>query len=162
MQKQNEKLNEKVKKQKAELDRKDSTIEMLKSKLKHAEDGSKDFEHDVKEKQISLTRDLHDLNKKSEMYLKKLRKAEVSLTSLKTVVLSVYKHLTDKCHETDRSLDMRLKFNHSEAMKLLDLSENELDMFINTSQDNTKECALVRLLDMDEIETEEIIRLIID
>jgi len=66
--------------------------------------------------------------------------------------------LTDKCHETDRSLDMQLKFNHSEAMKLLDLSENELDMFINTSADNTKECALVRLLDMDDIETEEVIR----
>lgn len=57
---------------------------------------------------------------------------------------------------------MHLKFNHSEAMKLLDLSENELDMFINTSGDNTRECALVRLLDMDEIETEEVIRLVID
>jgi len=57
---------------------------------------------------------------------------------------------------------MQLKFNHSEAMKLLDLSENELDMFINTSTDNTKDCALVRLLDMEDIETEEIIKIILD
>lgn len=89
MYKQQEKLNEKVKKQKAELDRKDSTIEMLKSKLKTVEDGSKDFELDVKEKQNLLTKDLNELNKKSEMYLKKLRKSEVSNTSLKTIVLSI-------------------------------------------------------------------------
>jgi chromosome segregation ATPase len=50
-QKQAEKLNDKIKKQKAELDRKDTTLEVLKSKLKVTEDGSKDFEHDIKEKQ---------------------------------------------------------------------------------------------------------------
>jgi len=47
-------------------------------------------------------------------------------------------------------------------MKLLDLSEKELDMFINTTSDTTRDCALVRLLDMDEIETEEVIRIILD
>lgn len=88
-QKQAEKLNDKIKKQKAELDRKDTTLEVLKSKLKVTEDGSKDFEHDIKEKQYSLTRDLNELNKKSEMYLKKLRKSEISNTSLKTIVLSI-------------------------------------------------------------------------
>jgi len=81
---------------------------------------------------------------------------------LKSIVLTVYKHLAEKCNEYNKSLDMQLKFNHSEAMKLLDLSENELDMFINTSTDNNKDCALVRLLDMEDIETEEVIKMILD
>jgi len=65
-QKQTEKLNDKIKKQKAEMDRKDATIEMLKSRVKANEDGTREFEQDVKEKQLGLTKDLHALNKKTE------------------------------------------------------------------------------------------------
>lgn len=144
------------------MDRKDATIEMFKSRVKSSEDETKEFEQDVKEKQLGLTKDLHALNKKTENYLKKLRKAEISNTSLKSIILTVFKHLSEKCSEYNKSLDMQLKFNHSEAMKLLDLSENELDMFINTNTDHTKDCALVRLLDMEDIETEEVIKIILD
>jgi len=65
-QKLTEKLNDKIKKQKAEMDRKDATIEMFKSRVKSSEDGTKEFEQDVKEKQLGLTKDLHALNKKTE------------------------------------------------------------------------------------------------
>lgn len=157
-----EKWHEKIKKQKAELDRKDTTIDMLRGKLKAAEERASEFEVDIKDRQSSLTRDLHDLSKKSESYLKKLRRSEISITSLKSIVLTVYKHLKDKCNDSDRELDLRAKFNHSEAMKLLDLSETELNMFINSPQDNTSECGLVRLLDMEDIESEEISRMIIN
>ena len=65
-QKQTEKLHDKIKKQKAEMDRKDATIEMLKSRVKASEDGTREVEQDVKEKQLGLTKDLHALNKKTE------------------------------------------------------------------------------------------------
>lgn len=48
------------------MDRKDATIEMLKSRVKTTEDGTREFEQDVKEKQNGLTRDLNVLNKKTE------------------------------------------------------------------------------------------------
>jgi len=160
--KETEKLHDKIKKQKAELERKDTTIELMKNKNKNQEEENRTFEQDIKEKQTILTRDLNELNRKSESYLKKLRKSEISTASLKSIVLTVYKHLKDKCNENDKSLDIANKFNHSEAMKLLELSENELDMFINSPQDNIGECALVRLLDMDDIESDEISKLIID
>jgi len=62
-----ERLNEKMKKLKNELDRKDITIESLKNKLNKIECDNKEFENGIKEKQSNLSKDLSDLNKKCEL-----------------------------------------------------------------------------------------------
>lgn len=51
---------------KAEIDRKDTTIESLKAKVAKLEADSSVFENEIKQKQSTLTKDLYDLNKRSE------------------------------------------------------------------------------------------------
>jgi len=54
------------------------------------------------------------------------------------------------------------QFNHAEAMKLLELDEDALKMFIQTSGEHGDEGTLVRLLEMDELESDEVIRLLFE
>jgi len=52
------------------------------------------------------------------------------------------------------------QFNHAEAMKLLELDEEALKQFIQTSGEHGDEGMLVQLLEMDELESEEVLRLL--
>jgi len=61
-----DRLNDKMKKLKNELERKDITIDSLKNKMQKLELENKDFDDSVKEKQANLSKDLLELNKKCE------------------------------------------------------------------------------------------------
>jgi len=61
-----DKLNDKMKKLKNELERKDITIDSYKNKIQKLELETKDFDDSIKEKQTNLSKDLQELNKKCE------------------------------------------------------------------------------------------------
>jgi len=65
-QKMSEKLNDKIKKLKAEINSKDTIVDSLKSRLKACEDWSKEMEQERNQKEISLSKDFNDMNKKTE------------------------------------------------------------------------------------------------
>lgn len=157
-----ERQQERIKKMKADIDRKDMTIESYKHKLSKFEDTSSTFNAEWKEKHSILSKDLNDLNRKADSQLKALRKTEVNATALKSVILTVFKSFKDKIEDLGSSVNLRSQFNHSEAMKLLELNEDELNMFINTTSENSDELGLVKLLEKNTVECERVTGILID
>ena len=90
--------------------------------------------------------------------MKKLRKTEVNLTALKSAVISLCKNFKDS--DDVNSVKTTTQFNHSEAMKLLELNENELNMFINTADD--QESGIIQKLDAENIDCDTVTKMLIE
>jgi len=170
--KERERLNEKCKKLKHELDRKEAQVESFKSKLLKMEEGQSQFDKEIKDKQQSLSKELQELNKRSEAQLQALRTAELNATSLRSAILTLFRSLRDKAEQLDTGKILQplgmssnsLNQSHGEAMKLLELSEEELNLFIhaNDSGPHPEELSLVKLLEKSDIDVDQVTRALVD